>query len=79
MSIYGKIGPARCQCSMDWNAMWFIKENGVVCSNCGRTRKMSVPPEGIIIMPCQCSSGDKATWFITANGNYVCSNCGRTR
>lgn len=79
MSIYGKIGPARCQCSMDWNAMWFIKENGVVCSNCGRVREMSVPPEGILVMPCQCSSAEKATWFITANGNYVCSNCGRTR
>lgn len=79
MSIYGKIGPAKCQCSMDWNAMWFIKENGVVCSNCGRTREMNVPPEGILVLPCQCGSGDKATWFITADGNYVCSNCGRKR
>ena len=36
MSIIGQIGPAKCQCSKGWDAMWFIKGNVLVCSNCGR-------------------------------------------
>jgi len=79
MSVFGRIGPAKCGCSAGWNAMWFIKDEGVVCSKCGRTREMSVPPQGIMTMPCGCSAGDEATWFITAKGNYTCSNCGRER
>lgn len=76
---FGRLGPAKCNCSKGWQAMWFIKPEGVKCSYCGQWRKMSVPPRGIMTMPCNCSAGEKATWFVTAKGNYICSNCGQER
>jgi len=79
MVEYGSVGPAKCNCSKGWQAMWFIKTDGVVCSNCGERRRMSVPPRDILVMPCNCNAGNKATWFVTAKGNYICSNCGEKR
>ena len=78
-SIFGQIGPAPCQCNAGRAAYWFIKADGLHCSNCGRVRTMSVPPQGMVTSPCQCELGSGAVWFITANGNYSCSYCGRER
>ena len=64
---------------MGTKAMWFIKSDGVHCSYCGTNRDMSVPPQGIMAMPCSCGAGQAATWFITGKGNYICSYCGTSR
>lgn len=65
MPLIGKLRPAKCERSQGRKAMWFIKEVGMACSNCGRTREMSVPPEGLMAMPCQYSAGNEATSFAT--------------
>ena len=82
MTVWGQVSNCECACSgrREFRATFLVKENKIVCSNCGRSRSCSPPIMDVIYAECSCCGRDEKTSFVVdSSGEYICTNCGRRK
>lgn len=77
----GTISGLACKCSTKNDMDFLIKQNHIICGNCGREVAVLPPLLGIFKAVCSCcaSPSVKTTFVLDTRGIYTCTWCGQTR
>ena len=79
--LHGIISGLACKCSNKNDMDFLIKQNHIICGNCGREVAVLPPLLGIFKAVCSCcaSPSVKTTFVLDTRGIYTCTWCGQTR